>query len=277
LTADDAIATGDSKVFSFTMKAPGRPGTYTTDWKMVKEGGEWFGGTCSQEVTVRYANDATIVSNTIPDVMAAGQYYTVSIAVQNAGNNSWTKADLYRLGAVGDSDPFATNRLFLGDNAVASNGQYTFTFTMRAPSTPGTYTTDWRMLKEGSEWFGEILTKTVTVVAKANEAEMVSNTIPTHMSAGSSYLVSVTVKNAGATTWTETDLYRLGAVDDSDPFAVNRQMLASTDTVAPGEEYTFSIKMTAPTTTGIYTSDWQMVQKAVNWFGDKLTTNITVE
>ena len=109
-------------------------------------------------------DDAEITSNDIPTSMTAGQSYTVHVTVQNTGSNTWTRADGYKLGSPGDSDPFAFPRVELDSSASVGSGQtYTFTFTMTAPSSAGSYTTDWRMLREGVAWFGDTLTKTVTV------------------------------------------------------------------------------------------------------------------
>ena len=38
-------------------------------------------------------------------------------------------------------------------DSIAPTQNHTFSFTMLAPST-GVYTSDWRMLREGVEWFG---------------------------------------------------------------------------------------------------------------------------
>lgn len=109
-------------------------------------------------------DDAEITSNDIPTSMTAGQSYTVHVTVRNTGTNTWTASAGYRLGSPGDSDPFAFPRVELDSSASVGSGQtYTFIFTMTAPSSTGSYTTDWRMLREGVTWFGETLTKTVTV------------------------------------------------------------------------------------------------------------------
>ena len=47
--------------------------------------------------------------------------------------------------------------------------------------------------------------------------EYVSDTIPTTMEFGKTYTVSVTFRNRGVL-WREANSFRLGAVDDSDPF-----------------------------------------------------------
>lgn len=109
--------------------------------------------------------NAEIVSSTIPSQMEAGKTYRVSVTVKNTGANAWTAANGYKLGGVGDSDPFASARQTLSSSETIATGQTkTFTFNMTAPSTPGTYTTDWRMLREGVNWFGGTLTKSVSVV-----------------------------------------------------------------------------------------------------------------
>ncbi|MDO8588670.1 MAG: glycoside hydrolase family 9 protein [Armatimonadota bacterium] len=110
-------------------------------------------------------NDAQYISDTIPNTMTAGQQYPVTVTMKNIGTSTWTQAAGYKLGAAGDSDPFcAFNRVDLsGGDSIGPNQQKTFSFTMTAPTTPATYTTDWRMLREGVEWFGQTLTEQVQV------------------------------------------------------------------------------------------------------------------
>jgi hypothetical protein len=103
-----------------------------------------------------------IVTNDIPVSMTPGQTATVHITFRNRGV-LWNDARSFRLGAVGDSDPFtATTRYNVGSE-IGPNTNKTFTLTFTAPTTPGTYTSDWRMLREGVNWFGQTLTVNVTV------------------------------------------------------------------------------------------------------------------
>ncbi|MDO8587570.1 MAG: carbohydrate-binding protein [Armatimonadota bacterium] len=115
-------------------------------------------------------NNAQYVSDTIPTTMTAGQQYNVSVTMQNTGSTTWTNAAGYKLGAVGDSDPFCafTRVLLGGGDSIGPGQQKTFSFTMTAPTTPNTYTTDWRMVREGVEWFGGTLTKSVQVNAASD-------------------------------------------------------------------------------------------------------------
>jgi hypothetical protein len=115
----------------------------------------------------RFALDAEIVSHTIPAVMTPGEQRQISITVRNTGTTTWTTAALVRLGAVGDSDPFtATTRINLNAGEQIALGQTkTFTLTLQAPSTPGYYTTDWRMVSDSAgQWFG----RTAKVVVKVS-------------------------------------------------------------------------------------------------------------
>ncbi len=102
------------------------------------------------------------VSDTIPSTMNAGQSYSVSITFRNRGV-LWREGRAFRLGAAGDSDPFTgtTRHTISGD--VRPGNTYTFTFTMTAPVTPGVYTTDWQMVRDGVAWFGATHSEQVTV------------------------------------------------------------------------------------------------------------------
>jgi len=161
----DSIATGQSKTFTLTVTAPSAAGTYTVTWRMVRELVTWFGGTSKVTVAVSAAvSNAVIVGNDMPAAMTRGQTYTVHITVQNTGTTTWTAASNYKLGFVGDNPPFGPSRILLdGSASVAPGQQCTFTFTVTAPTTTGTYTMRYRMLQELVAWFGQTSTTSVTV------------------------------------------------------------------------------------------------------------------
>lgn len=128
-------------------------------WGMYKGVCSYFGTSPTWD---KYSCE--FVSDTIPTAMTAGQSYNVSITFRNRGV-LWRESRAFRLGAVGDSDPFTgtTRRTISGD--VRPGNSYTFSFTMTAPATPGSYVTDWRMVRDGVAWFGPTRTKTVTVTS----------------------------------------------------------------------------------------------------------------
>jgi uncharacterized membrane protein len=284
LDSSDSVGPGQSKTFTFSMTAPSSAGTYVTDWRMVREFVAWFGQTLAVTVTVtggpQYVNDATITANDVPTTMTAGQSYTVHVTVQNTGTTTWSLADGYKLGAVGDSDPFASTRILLDpSDFIAPGGSKTFTFTMTAPSTPGSYVTEWRMVREFVAWFGTTLTVAVVVQGAAGQygATVTSNDMPTIMSAGQTYTVHIAVQNTGSNTWTADWNYKLGFVGDHPPFGPSRILLDQSASVAPGQQYIFTFTIIAPNTPGTYTMQYRMVQEFVTWFGQTTVTTVTVQ
>lgn len=86
--------------------------------------------------------------------MAAGQVATVTVTMKNSGTTTWTAANGYKLGdASGTPGQFGPTRAPLSAS-VAPNAQVTFSFSITAPATAGTYTFGWQMLREGVHWFG---------------------------------------------------------------------------------------------------------------------------
>jgi N-acetylmuramoyl-L-alanine amidase len=104
--------------------------------------------------------------------------------------------------------------------------------------------------------------------------EYVSDTIPATMTPGQSYTVGITFRNRGVV-WSDANSFRLGAVGDSDPLTTSTRATISGE-VLPGNTYTFTLTMTAPTLPGLYTTDWQMVRDGVAWFGPTLSKQVLV-
>lgn len=143
-------------------------GTYTVTLT-VKDNGNLLGSasTTASVSAPGATNGATFVSQTVPTTMNASQNYTVSVTMNNSGSSTWT-TDLYKLGSQNpqDNGTWGTGRVYLS-SAVAPDSNYTFTFTVTAPSTPGTYNFQWRMVKEGVEWFGALSTNVAINVTSA--------------------------------------------------------------------------------------------------------------
>lgn len=136
-----------------------------TMWAVYKGVCDYFGTSPTYGL---YSDE--YVSDTIPSEMLPGQSYDVSITFRNRGV-LWTSARQFRLGAVGDYDPFtAFNRVSLSSD-VGPGQTYTFEFTMTAPTTPGTYTTDWQMVRDGVAWFGVTHSEQVTIGREFAQAD----------------------------------------------------------------------------------------------------------
>ncbi|MGV8108403.1 NBR1-Ig-like domain-containing protein [Methanospirillum sp.] len=283
LPTGSSVAPGSTYSFSFTLTAPGA-GTYTPEYRMLQERVEWFGESLKPVIQVNAReNNAQIISHTIPSTMTAGQSYSVSVTMKNTGTSTWTESNMIRFGGVefgdGTAPLFGVTRILLPTGtSVAPGSTYSFSFTLTAPGA-GTYTPEYRMLQERVEWFGESLKPVIQVNARGNNAQIISHTIPSTMTAGQSYSVSVTMKNTGTSTWTESNMIRFGGVEFGDGtaplFGVTRILLPTGSSVAPGSTYSFSFTLTAPGA-GTYTPEYRMLQERVEWFGESLKPVIQV-
>jgi hypothetical protein len=114
-------------------------------------------------------NESRFEIQSVPLTMTAGQSYPVSIRMRNAGVTSWTAANGYKLvsqrpqgnltwGISGVDLPVSLAQ-------VLPNGVAAFSFTVKAPSTPGTYIFEWRMAQNGVG-FGDFSPDTTVTVVK---------------------------------------------------------------------------------------------------------------
>jgi hypothetical protein len=103
--------------------------------------------------------DAQCVSQSVPSTMAPGQSTGVSITLRNTGTVTWSpvgpQCGAYRLGSINpyNNTTWGFSRVEL-PGPVPPGGEVTLPFTVTAPSTPGTYNFQWRMVHECVEWFG---------------------------------------------------------------------------------------------------------------------------
>src|ERR1019366_10474146 len=93
--------------------------------------------------------------------------------------------------------------------------------------------------------------------------------VPTQMVAGGSYTVSVTFTNTGTNTWTPDSNYRLGSQNprDNGVWGMGRVGLNAGESIASGQQKTFTWTVTAPAVAGSYNFQWRMLQEGVVWFG----------
>jgi uncharacterized protein affecting Mg2+/Co2+ transport len=138
------------------------------------------------------------------------------------------------------------------------------------------------MVWDGHQWFGQKASQTLVVTVPAVNALVVSISIPSTMVGGQSYPVTVTMKNIGTMTWNEASMIRLGNANaDAYTFKLPdvggyRVSLPAGTSVPPGESYTFSWTVTAPTTVGTYTPTYQMVWDGHQWFGAQASQTVVV-
>jgi RHS repeat-associated protein len=226
-------------------------------------------------------DDAAGVSISAPATMTTGSTAYVTVTMRNSGTTTWSPGlvNPYRLGSANplNNSTWQVGRVELG-SVVAPGGQAVFGFTITAPSTAGTYSFSWEMLREDLRWFGAIASSTITVSAPAPvyDAQLISASVPTTMTAGGYYNVSLTFKNTGNVTWTKPD-YRIGSTSPDDNFTWGlHRVNMSEASVAPGQNATFNFQVAAPSTAGTYLFDWGMLWE-MHWrFGQTSKTYVTV-
>jgi hypothetical protein len=111
-------------------------------------------------------NNAAFVSQLpLPATVIAGQSYNTSVTMRNTGTTTWTTGDGYKLGSQNpqDNTTWGMGRVPL-PGVVAPGQTTTFYFTVAAPARAGTYNFQWRMLREGYEWFGGLTSNVVVQV-----------------------------------------------------------------------------------------------------------------
>ncbi|HVG11253.1 MAG TPA: S8 family serine peptidase [Thermoanaerobaculia bacterium] len=231
--------------------------------------------------------DARVLSQSVPATMAAGRVYAVSVTLKNAGTETWSpigpQCGAYRLGSA---NPYNNGTWVPATRVelsapVAPGQQVTLNFTVTAPSTPGTYNFQWRMVQECVTWFGDFTPNVAVSVQAAppRDAQILSQNVPSAMVAGQSYPVSIRLRNVGSQSWSpigaQCNGYRLGSVNPYDNTTWGSSRVELPAVVAPGGEVTLSFTVTAPATSGTYNFQRRMVQECVTWFGD-FSPNVAV-
>ena len=218
---------------------------------------------------------ADYINQKVPTTMLPGQTVQVMIGMKNVGTDSWTSGQNIKLGAQGDSMIWGINRIPITSD-VMPDGQVGFIFNITAPSVPGTYNFQWRMLQEGVQRFGDVTPNVaITVLAPSNQAQFISQSVKSLMTASEYSTVSITYKNVGNTTWTAGSLYRLGSQNAQDNMTWGSNRIALPGDVPPGATVTFTFDVFAPAKAGTYNFQWRMVQDGVEWFGPA-TPNVAV-
>ncbi|MBI4580185.1 MAG: immunoglobulin domain-containing protein [Planctomycetes bacterium] len=159
------------------------------EWGLYRGVCQYFGNTPTWD---RYSCE--YVSDTIPSSMVPSQSYNVSVTFRNRGV-LWSEARSFRLGAVNDSDPFTTSNRVTISGEVRPGNTYSFNFIMTAPTIPGIYTTDWRMVRDGVTWFGPTHAEQVEV--SGEDTPPVITNHPTNQNAAGGATVVFTLDAGG--------------------------------------------------------------------------------
>ena len=177
-TLEAAVPPGALGTFTFTLRAPAAAGTYRLPLHPVLEGVQHLE---DEGVYVVVVSDlgfhSAWVSQSPYPTLQPGQTSTpLNVVFRNTGSQTWTKGvanQEARLGINGDDAqwaplavnwPFPTRVAAQAEATVAPGANATFTFQVRAPQSPGSYSLHLRPVVDGQWWMedqGVFLTITV--------------------------------------------------------------------------------------------------------------------
>ncbi len=218
------------------------------------------GGYDGNVVKYGLTDNAAFVSQTVPTSMVAGWQYPATVSMQNSGNTVWTNTADYRLGSQNPTDNgnWGFNRVSIPFGDSISNGQSeNFNFTVTAPINAGTYNFQWRMHNSLGYFGAQSSNVPISVTELPDAAAYVSQSVPTSVKAGSTFTVTVNMRNVGSNGWTSSG-YSLVPVPGYANWVSSGTSLSSTETVPHGATKTFTITCVAPMKTGSYKMKWQM-------------------
>ena len=218
-------------------------------------------------------NNSQFISQTVPTGVAIGESFDVSLVFKNSGSLTWKNSNPkgYFLGSENARDNFTwgTNRIYL-PKTVAPGDSVTISGKLTAPSIAGVYNFQWQLLQDGVQWFGQKSKNiSITVTDSGNSAVFISQTVPSTVPPNENFNVSITFKNNGGTIWNNSDKYFLGSQNPQDNNIWGTSRIHLPNDVAPSEQVTFTFNVTAPSTIGFHNFQWQILQDAVEWFGEK--------
>jgi hypothetical protein len=262
LTPEETILPGSEKTFSFLAQAPALPGTYKFQWRMVHDAARlWFGASTP-------AIDIIVVQDTTPP--------TVTLATPLPNATIFGPRTVEITAAASDDAAVSKVDFLLNGGLVGSSSGPNFTFNWPISQLEvGDHT--WEAVAYDTSGHS---TKTTprTVHIEFDGASFVRQSIPTSAGPGSTFPVSITLKNEGLVPWTPAERYRLGARNPTDntTWGLARVDLSPVESIPPGAEKTFTFNAEAPNTFGIYKFQWQMVHDDARlWFGSA-TPNIDI-
>ncbi|MDV3294047.1 MAG: glycoside hydrolase family 99-like domain-containing protein [Nitrososphaerales archaeon] len=152
-------------------------------------------------------NGAVIADWHAPQRMVTGGVALVNVTVRNTGTTTWTRSAGYKLGSQNpqDNTVWGLNRVSLNSTEAVAPGQTkVFSFNITAPFsvTSRVYNFRWRMVQEGTGWFGDSTTTLrITVVPGTTTTTFTSTTITI-----TSTSTTTTVTPPSTTTTTSTTI-----------------------------------------------------------------------
>lgn len=157
-----------------------------------------FSNPATLEPVTPLPSNAYFMNQSVQSPLVPGQASNVSVTMQNIGGTTWTSqgGNPFRLGSQNpqDNTTWGLARVDVPSN-VAPGDKVIFNFTITAPSLPGTYNFQWRMVEELVTWFGDT-TPNVPIVVQPVLRQMIVHVQPFPVPVGRSVALTVFAQDA---------------------------------------------------------------------------------
>jgi len=278
LSQNEVVEPGETKTFTFTIKTPSEAGTYNFQWQMRNATGpvSYNFGDRSTNVPVEIltGDHATFYSQSVANIMPIGSRNIVQVIMRNAGSTDWKYGETYLV----SQSPYANDtwgRIKADLNpgeTVLPGGYKTFNFVVVAPWTPGEYPMQWQMRRGGVANFGQMTSLKNVKVELWNNSDFTGQNVPTQVSPGEVFSVTLNFTNTGTSTW-DPEAFFLVSESPLGNKTWGKDRISLGSPVSAGGAKRFTFNLVAPQKEGEYNFQWQMrsVSPTRANFGEKST------
>ncbi len=265
----------------------------TNEWDFTTAGGSGGGSVLPPAPPILSYNSGFLDQTAWP-TLAPGTSTSVTVRFKNTGTAPWVRGVVGKqanLGINGDTKSFAALGMSVGwlsadrvattqEATVASGGIGTFTFTVRAPLATGEYRIPLRPVVDGVQWMQD---QGVFLVVKSDvgfHGRWISQSPYPTLSPGQvSEPLTISFANTGGATWTRGTFGKqvnLGINGDDRTWSSlgvgwptpDRVAIQDQATVPPGALGSFTFRVRAPMTPGVYAIHVRPVADGTVWLED---------
>ncbi|HEV8468137.1 MAG TPA: glycoside hydrolase family 5 protein [Candidatus Limnocylindria bacterium] len=252
-----------------------------------------FVSSSAPNTAIGFAFHSSFVDQGASPNLAPGTVTTYSVRYRNTGLAAWQRggASQVSLAVVGDSTQFADAGMavnWLSPARVATTTEQivlpgmigTFTFSVRAPSSPGVYRVPLRLVVDGLAWLEDDRVSFQLTSDLGFHSQLVDQALHPSLGPGeTSAPLTVRFRNTGARTWARGvpgQQVNLGVVGDDKTLlglaagwpSVDRVAIQAEPSVGPGGIATFTFRVKAPFASGVYPLRLRLVADGVTWLDD---------
>jgi hypothetical protein len=252
--------------------------------------------------SVGFAFHAQLIDQSASPTLIPGATATYTMHFRNIGLAPWQRGTSRQvnLGVSGDSTRWADvgiadrwlspTRVTTAEEDLVLPGMVgTFTFNVRAPATPGVYRIPMRLVVDGLTWLDDVPAVLVLTSDLGFHSQLVDQSLhPTLKPGELSAPLTIRFRNTGAKAWMRGVVGQqanLGVVGDDKSLsglavgwpAVDRVAMQTEPSVVPGGIGTFTFRVRAPKTSGMYPLRLRPVVDGLLWMeDDSVVTLITI-